>query len=132
MFLRKHRPPDAIGLRREKMPVGAGDEHGGHIRPAEAYIGGAVGGDRVRFEHAPGKAVIYLVRDDPDISREVSTVMLDDNMMGSTYPGTYFRWVVDPGRHQIRGYAGDNGSFTLDAAPRKKRFKPPMDAVRYQ
>jgi hypothetical protein len=75
-----------------------------------------------RFEHVPGKAVIYLVRDDPDISREVSTVMLDDNMMGSTYPGTYFRWVVEPGRHQIRGYAGDNGSFTLDAAPDRMYF----------
>ena len=70
-----------------------------------------------RFEPVPGKAVIYLVRNDPDFSREVATVMLDDNMMGSTHPGTYFRWVVEPGRHEIRGYAGDNGSIRLDAAP---------------
>ena len=69
-----------------------------------------------RFERVPGKAVIYLVREDPDISREPGTVMLDDNMMGSTYPGTYFRWVVDPGRHQIRGYAGDSGWITIDVA----------------
>ena len=75
-----------------------------------------------RFEQVPGKAVIYVVRSDPDISREVSTLMLDDNMMGSTYPGTYFRWVVEPGRHQIRGYAGDAGSFTLDAAPDRMYF----------
>lgn len=75
-----------------------------------------------RFEPAPGKAVIYVVRADPDISREVSTLMLDDNMMGSTYPGTYFRWVVEPGRHQVRGYAGDNGSITIDAAPDRMYF----------
>lgn len=75
-----------------------------------------------RFEPVPGKAVIYVVRDYPDISREAATVMLDDNMMGSTYPGTYFRWVVEPGRHQIRGFAGDAGSMTLDVAPDRMYF----------
>jgi hypothetical protein len=72
-----------------------------------------------RFEPAAGKAVIYLVRELPDISREVSTVMLDDNMMGSTYPGTFFRWVVEPGRHQIRGFAGDAGAMVIDALPNR-------------
>jgi hypothetical protein len=75
-----------------------------------------------RFEPVPGKAVIYMVRDLPDISREAATVMLDDTMMGTTYPGTYFRWVVEPGRHQIRGFAGDAGSMTLDAAPDRMYF----------
>ena len=75
-----------------------------------------------RFEAVPGKAVIYLVRDYPDVTRDVATVMLDDRMMGSTYPGTYFRWVVEPGRHQIRGYAGDNGSITIDVAPDRMYF----------
>ena len=75
-----------------------------------------------RFEQAPGKSVIYLFRSEPDFSREVATVMLDDQMMGSTYPGTYFRWVVEPGRHQIRGYAGDNGSIVLNVAPDRTYF----------
>ena len=75
-----------------------------------------------RFEPAPGKSVIYVVRDFSDFSNEVSTVMLDDQMMGSSYRGTYFRWVVEPGRHQIRGYAGDAGIFTLDAAPDRMYF----------
>lgn len=75
-----------------------------------------------RFEQVPGKAVIYLFRDYQDFTDEVSTVMLDDQMMGSTYPGTYFRWVVEPGRHQIRGYAGDAGAFTMDAAPDRMYF----------
>jgi hypothetical protein len=75
-----------------------------------------------RFEPVPGKTVIYLVRDFPDISREGGTVMLDDNLMGTTYPGTYFRWVVEPGRHQIRGFAGDAGSMTLDTLPDRMYF----------
>ena len=75
-----------------------------------------------RFEPAPGKAVIYLVRDLPDISREAASVMLDDNLMGSTYPGTYFRWVVEPGRHQIRGFAGDAGAITVDVGPGRVYF----------
>jgi len=74
------------------------------------------------FEPVPGKAVIYLVRDLPDISREAATVMLDENMMGTTYPGTYFRWVVEPGRHQIRGFAGDAGAMTLDVLPDRMYF----------
>jgi hypothetical protein len=72
--------------------------------------------DAKRFERVPSKAVIYLVREIPDFSREAATVTLDDNMMGTTYAGTYFRWVVEPGRHQIRGYAGDSGSMILDVA----------------
>ncbi len=75
-----------------------------------------------RFEPVAGKGVIYLVRDLPDISREAASVMLDDNLMGTTYPGTYFRWVVAPGRHQIRGFAGDAGSITLDIAPDRFYF----------
>jgi hypothetical protein len=75
-----------------------------------------------RFEMVPGKAVIYLVRDDPDVSRDPGTLMLDDMMMGSSYPGTYFRWVVDPGRHQIRGYAGDTGSITMDVSADRMYF----------
>ena len=70
-----------------------------------------------RFEAVPGKAVIYLVREYPDLSRDAGTVMLDDNMMGSTYPGTFFRWVVEPGRHQIRGFAGDPGAMIIDVLP---------------
>ena len=75
-----------------------------------------------RFEQVPGKAVIYLYREYPDITYDVATVMLDDRMMGSTYPGTYFRWVVEPGRHQIRGCAGDNGQIVVDVTPDRMYF----------
>lgn len=75
-----------------------------------------------RFETVPGQAVIYLVRPDPDASRDGATLWLDDRMMGSTFPGTYFRWVVPPGRHRIAGYASDSGNITLDTAPGRVYF----------
>ena len=70
-----------------------------------------------RFETVPGQSVIYLVRPYPDASHDAATLWLDDTMMGSTYPGTYFRWVVPPGRHRIAGYASDSGQIVLDTAP---------------
>jgi len=92
-----------------------------------------------RFEPAPGKSVIYLVRDDPDFSDAGAPVVLDDQLMGSTYPGTFFRWVVEPGSHQIRGFAGDAGSYALRTGPnslyfvqqRVSRFLPTPSAQSY-
>jgi len=74
-----------------------------------------------KFEVVPGQSVIYLFRQ-PAINREAATLWLDDRVMGSTYSGTYFRWVVPPGRHRIAGYAGDSGSITIDTAPGRIYF----------
>jgi hypothetical protein len=71
-----------------------------------------------RFEPPPAdKSVIYLVRDDPDFTDIGASVMLDDQLMGTTYPGTFFRWIVEPGPHQIRGFAGDAGSYSIVTGP---------------
>lgn len=72
-----------------------------------------------KFEAVPGKSVIYLVRPHPELapSQLAMTVQLDDMMMGSTYSGTYFRWEVEPGRHELRGYGMDNARLTIDTAP---------------
>jgi hypothetical protein len=67
-----------------------------------------------RFEAVPGRAVIYVVRDQPDFTREPTSVVLDDSVMGTSYPGTYFHWVVAPGRHRIAGFASDSGVMVLD------------------
>ena len=75
-----------------------------------------------RFEAVPGQSVIYLVRPFPDASHEGATLWLDERVMGSTFPGTYFRWVVPPGRHRIAGYAGDSGSIVLDTGPGRVYF----------
>jgi hypothetical protein len=75
-----------------------------------------------RFAPVPGKAVIYLVRSNADVTYDVAGVMLDDRMVGSTYMGTYLRLVVEPGRHKIAGFAGDSGSIVADVGPDRIYF----------
>ena len=75
-----------------------------------------------RFEPAPGRAVIYLVRTRPDVSYLTAQVMLDDRLVGSTYAGTYLRFEVPPGRHRISGYGADSGSITLDVQADRMYF----------
>ena len=74
-----------------------------------------------RFESVPDKSVIYIVRDvlDNDIA---ATIMLDDSLSITTYPGTYYRWEVAPGKHRLAGFAADVGLFTLDTAPGRVYF----------
>jgi hypothetical protein len=74
-----------------------------------------------KVESVPDKAVIYIVRQPMD-SWEASTVALDDNQQITTYRGTYYRWEVAPGPHQIAGYAGAGGSVKLSTAPGKVYF----------
>lgn len=62
----------------------------------------------------PGKAVVYLVRTRPDLSYLTASVQLNDQMIGATYAGTYFRLELPAGRHRLSGYGSDNGSLTFD------------------
>lgn len=68
-----------------------------------------------RFEPLPDRAVIYLARHALEPSF-VAPVMLDDQMIGSTYRGTYMRIEVPAGTHVIRGMAGDSGSIKITVA----------------
>lgn len=61
-----------------------------------------------------GMGVIYLVRQDPDHNNVPATISLGDRQMITTYPGTYYRWEVPPGRHQITGAFADIGTITVD------------------
>lgn len=61
-----------------------------------------------------GMGVIYLVRQDPDHNRVPAPISLGDKQMITTYPGTYYRWEVPPGRHQITGAFADIGTITVD------------------
>lgn len=74
-----------------------------------------------RFETVPDRAVIYVVRH-PQERHFVAPIMLDDEMMGSTYRGTFMRLVVPAGKHQIAGFAGDNGRISLQAEAGKLYF----------
>lgn len=66
-----------------------------------------------KFEALPDRAVIYIVRNDPDFSRDPATLVLGDGPTVTTYPGTYFRWEVAPGAHRIAGFAADAGATTI-------------------
>lgn len=70
-----------------------------------------------KFEAVPGMAVIYLVRDYPDFTEVQATVYLGDSVILKTYPGTYYRWEVPPGEHQIRGAAFDTGAIKVATLP---------------
>lgn len=75
-----------------------------------------------RFETVPEKAVVYLFRDAPDFSDEVATVLLNDSVHGSTYPGTYMRLELAPGRHRISGFATDSGIIEFNTQPGRLYF----------
>ena len=68
-----------------------------------------------RFEPAPGRAVIYIVRTPLD-SQEMSSLALDDREQITTLWGTYYRWEVAPGTHRVAGLGRANESVTLATA----------------
>jgi len=65
-----------------------------------------------KFETVPDKAVIYIVRAAMD-SNEAGSVTLDDDPM-TTFAGTFYRWEVAPGLHEIAGFAGETGLVKID------------------
>jgi hypothetical protein len=75
-----------------------------------------------KFEAVPDKAVIYLVRDDPDLSIVEAPVDLGDAMRLTTFAGTYYRWEVAPGTHRIQSFGGDTGTIQVKAERGKIHF----------
>ena len=69
-----------------------------------------------RFEPVPDRAVIYVARHAFE-RNFVAPIKLNDEMMGSTYRGTYMRLVVPAGPHRIAGLAGDNGLIEIQTKP---------------
>jgi len=70
-----------------------------------------------QFESLPDKSVIYVVRSHPDLIDLPAPLVLDDSGGLTTYPGTFTRWEVAPGKHRIAGLAGDSGHITLNTEP---------------
>ncbi len=67
-----------------------------------------------KFETVPGEAVIYVVRDSLDFSNVQAPIYIGKKLLLTTYPGTYYRWVVPAGRHTIVGYGQDSGTITVE------------------
>lgn len=74
-----------------------------------------------RFEPVSDRAVIYLARNATERDF-VAPIMLNDEMMGATYRGTYMRFVVPGGKYRIAGFAGDAGLIDLQVQPGKIYF----------
>lgn len=75
-----------------------------------------------KFETVPGKAVIYVVRNNPDLGPWQGTLFVGDNATVTTYPGTYFRWEVPPGTHRITGMGYDTSQVDVQAEAGKIYF----------
>ena len=68
-----------------------------------------------RFGTHPSTATLYVYRPEP--SGDDSVLWIDNRLIGSTLPYTYFRVFLDPGRHVLTGTAGDNGRITIETRP---------------
>ena len=68
--------------------------------------------DAKRFEPELRAAIIYLYR--ADVRGGVSTLWIDNRLVGQTVSATYFRVAVRPGRNVITASGSDLGRFELD------------------
>jgi len=75
-----------------------------------------------QFESVPGKAVIYIVRNYPDLYYGHGSLALDDTMMYTTMEGNFIRWEVAPGPHRIVGMGVDLSRMTIHAEAGKTYF----------
>ena len=71
-----------------------------------------------QFTPRPDAAVVYVYRDDPytgSMDMQDSSLYVDGRLIGSTLPGTFFRFDVSAGTHQLHGFAYDQGETKFDA-----------------
>ena len=71
-----------------------------------------------KFQVPSDRSAVYVVRTPMD-SWETSPVSIGDRQVG-THRGTYYRWDVAPGMHQV--YASLPGAVTLNTAAGKAYF----------
>ncbi len=69
------------------------------------------------LQPVPDKAVIYLIRDRGDLYTANVKLTVDGKDMGESWPGTYFRWELPPGKHTIISYTQPPAALTIDTAP---------------
>lgn len=76
-----------------------------------------------RFLSHPGFAAIYVYR--PDIltaEMDDSVLYVDDRLIGTTLPGTFFRVDVQPGARVVSSSAAGSTNLKLDARPGELYF----------
>lgn len=68
-----------------------------------------------QFLTAPGKARIYLYRDEGFGAAITMPVIFDGRAVGQTAARTYFFWEVDPGRHTLASLTQNTSTVEVDA-----------------
>jgi hypothetical protein len=69
------------------------------------------------FVIRPDKSTVYVYRDERLGTAAKMTVSLDGKVQGASAPKTYFRWEVDPGRHEITSEAENADTLTITTEP---------------
>ena len=69
------------------------------------------------MQPVPNKALIYVFRNQPASAPWRARLTMDGNDMGSTAANTYFRWVVEPGRHIIVSDTENDAGLVVDTEP---------------
>ncbi len=67
-----------------------------------------------RFEPVTREAVIYIYRPGPALSGPETTLWVDNRLVGSSLPGTYFRVIALPGRNVIDTSPPDTGRIEIN------------------
>lgn len=74
------------------------------------------------FAIAPGKASIYVYRNESFGGAIPMTVTLNGKVAGQSGPQTYFLWEVEPGAHEVGSIAENTATLKLDARPGQAYF----------
>jgi hypothetical protein len=69
------------------------------------------------YRAVPDKAVVYLIRDWGYLFAAEVKVTVDGKEIGETYPGSYFRWELPPGRHVIASLTDPPATLSITTAP---------------
>jgi hypothetical protein len=75
-----------------------------------------------RFQPAPGRANIYVYRNETFGGAVAITLSLDGKVMGRTGPQTFFVWDVAPGRHDIVSHSENTSKITVDAKAGRNHY----------
>src|SRR5690606_71823 len=74
------------------------------------------------FAARPGKAMVYVFRDDDAGAGVAMDVLLDGVPMGRSAPRTFFAIEAEPGRHSVTSRAGNEATLVIEAEAGRHHF----------
>jgi hypothetical protein len=74
------------------------------------------------FKPSPGRANLYIYRNEMYGAAVSMDVLVNGKMIGSTSAKTYFLIDVPPGKHNIISKAENDAALTVEATPNKSYF----------